>query len=103
MAYPTNTNSKSKLKQLSIIEVSHITDRQTAITGTLPELLVYFKSVLESGAACTGRGTRRINTNPDNLRSLITMLNKAKRNLTGSRFEPPISYCSKKSCPQDTK
>lgn len=98
MAYPNNIykNTIVKEKKLSVIEVSNITDRQTAITGTMPELLVYFKSILESGAACRGAGTRKINTNPDDLRKLVTSLNNAKRNLTGSRFDPPITYRTKK-------
>lgn len=97
MAKPTKDNIETlENRKLSIIEVSNITNRQTAIEGTLPELLVYFKSILESGAACSGRGTLKINTQPQNLRTLVASLNKAKRNLTGSRFEPAITYRCKK-------
>lgn len=98
MANPTNErNEMLEKRKVSIIEVSNITNRQTAIKGTLPELLVYFKSILESGAACQGRGTRKINTEPQNLRTLVVNLNNAKRNLSGSRFDPAITYRCKKS------
>lgn len=96
---PEPTQDQNELlenRKVSIIEVSNITNRQTAIEGTLPELLVYFKSILKSGAACRGRGTHKINTQPQNLRTLVSSLNKAKRNLTGSRFEPAITYRCKK-------
>lgn len=97
MANPTQENIEmQENRKVSIIEVSNITNRQTAIEGTLPELLVYFKSVLESGAACKGRGTRKINTKPQNLRTLVASLNNAKRNLSGLRFEPAITYRCKK-------
>ena len=54
---------------------------ETRVTGTLEYLIQYFSYTLECGYSWQyEKGNKKINTNPKNIKSLITNLNNAVNN-----------------------
>lgn len=66
-------------KQFTIIIDRRGTERTTS--GTIPELVEYFKYTLETGASYQReKGNSKINTNPKSIGALVKNLNAAKHN-----------------------
>ena len=59
--------------------------RTGTVTGTLDELITYFGYTLEVGQSWQHeKGNSKINRNPRTFKSLVTNLNRAKRNAAGN-------------------
>lgn len=61
--------------------------RETEITGTLPELIDYFRYTLDCGASWAyQKGCRKVNTQPKTIKGLLTALSNAVYNTQGGCF-----------------
>jgi hypothetical protein len=83
--------NNSEIKQMAkspkqyTIKITHVRmmseSTQTQTSGTLQELIAYFKYTLESGASYNGdKGCKKVNCNPKTIKGLITSLNNASCN-----------------------
>ena len=83
------------MKTYTIIKTHR--DRQTEVTGTLPELIDYFRYTLDCGASWNGqRGCAKVNKNPKSIKGLLTALSNAVYNTQGSCYSQD-SYRLKES------
>jgi len=67
------------MKNFTVIKTRR--GRQSVTTGTIPELIEYFRYTLECGKSWEHeRGNKKINMNPRGIKSLVTNLNNADNN-----------------------
>lgn len=67
------------MKTVTIMK--HRRGNVTPVTGTIPELIEYFRYTLECGKSWEHeKGNKKINMNPKSGKSLVTNLNNAENN-----------------------
>ena len=72
-------------KQGTIIK--HRNNRETPVTGTLTELIEYFKYTLETGKSYEHeKGNKKINMAPKSISALVDNLNKAQNNAAANGY-----------------
>ena len=72
-------------KQGTIIKYRN--GKESNITGTLPELIEYFKYTLETGKSYEReKGNKKINLAPKTIASLVDNLNKAQNNASANGY-----------------
>jgi len=68
-------------KTYTVIRKNMRTDRESEMTGTIPELVEDFSYTLECGESYQHeRGNKKINTNPKTFKSLLNNINNAVSN-----------------------
>lgn len=70
------------MKTFTIIETTGYSGREYKHTGTLSELVEFYKGTLERGQSWVGRrpSNKNVNTNPKRIDSLVRALNMASHN-----------------------
>lgn len=67
--------------------VKHRRGRQTETTGTISELLEYFRYTLECGKSWEHeKGNKKINLKPKTGKSLVTQLNNSEENSAANGY-----------------
>jgi hypothetical protein len=79
-------------KTYKVTKTKHRTGQTYVQVGTLTELIKAYTYTLECGQSYEHeKGNKKINTNPQNIKSLVTNLNNASNNSTANGYSG-VSY-----------